>query len=178
MVLDCYSLVEDRSELTCVRAGQCFITDRQRIVKTQNLRFLLNGSLLLSKGPTYESCVVVEGTAILQGHKLCERKELASGAKITLTPQGKLHFSTVDKDTLSRLTAWTQGQVSLATETLSEASDIFNRYNQKQLSPSFRLADMRLSGIFDLNRPDVFAIAVKAILGGNIREDGHHIFLE
>lgn len=178
MVLDCYTQLEDKSEQTSLLMGQCFIADRRRCVKTQNLRFVLNGSLLLSKGSSYDNAVVVDGTAIMQGHRLNERKHLSSGAQVTVTPQGRLHFSTVDQDTLARLTAWTQGQVSLATETLSEATDIFNRYNQKQLVPSFRLADMRLSGLFDLNRPDVFAQAVKAILGGRIKEDTHHIFLE
>lgn len=178
IVLDCYTQLEEKSEQTSLLMGQCFITDKHRCVRTQNLRFVLDGSLLLTKGSSYDNAVVVNGTATMQGHRLKERKHLSVGAQVTVTPQGRLHFSTVDQDTLARLTAWTQGQVSLATETLSEATDIFNRYNQKQLVPSFRLADMRLSGLFDLNRPDVFAQAVKAILGGRITEDAHHIFLE
>ncbi|WP_406239083.1 DUF4880 domain-containing protein [Acetobacter orientalis] len=178
IILDCTTQLEDKSEQTSLLLGRCFITDTQRCVKTHTMRFLLNGSLLVTKGPTYESAVVVTGTAFLQGQRLGERKRLAAGAHVTMTPQGRLHFSTVEQDTLERWIAWTQGQVSLATETLSEATDIFNRYNQKQLVPSFRLADMRLSGLFDLNRPDVFAAAVKAILGGHVREDPHHIFLE
>ncbi|KXV70098.1 DUF4880 domain-containing protein [Acetobacter cerevisiae] len=178
IVLDCYSQLEDKSEQTSLLMGQCFITDRHRYVKTQNLRFVLDGSLLLTKSSSYENAVVVDGTAIMHGHRLNEHKHFSVGAQVTVTPQGRLHFSTVDQDTLARLTAWTQGQVSLATETLSEAADIFNRYNQKQLVPSFRLADMRLSGLFDLNRPDVFAQAVKAILGAHIKEDAGHIFLE
>lgn len=178
IILDCATQVKDKSEQTSLVVGRCFITDTQRCVKMHTTRFLLDGSLLVTKGPSYESAVVIAGTAVLHGQKLGERKRLTPGVQVTITPQGKLHFSNLDQETLDRWTAWTQGQVSLATETLSEAADIFNRYNQKQLMPSFRLADMRLSGLFDLNRPDVFASAVKAILGGHVREDTHHIFLE
>ncbi|OUJ03615.1 FecR family protein [Acetobacter cibinongensis] len=178
IILDCATQLEDKSEQTSLIGGRCFITDAQRCVKMHTMRFLLDGSLLVTKSPSYQSAVVVTGTAVLQGQKLGERKRLTPGAQVSLTPKGRLHFSTLDQETLERWTAWTQGQVSLATETLSEAADIFNRYNQKQIVPSFRLADMRLSGLFDLNRPDIFASAVKAILGGHVREDAHHIFLE
>lgn len=178
MVLDCYSQLEDHSERTDVLSGRCFVSGMQRLVATQKFRFLLNGSLLVTKTPTSESSIVIDGTAIMHGYRFAERKALSAGAKIVFTPQGKLHFTTVDPETLDRLTAWTQGQVSLETETLSEAADIFNKYNEKQLVISFRAADMRLSGLFDLNRPDIFAHAAQSVLGGRLKEDPHHIFLE
>lgn len=103
---------------------------------------------------------------------------MLAGEQILHNPSGQLHFSYLDADALARLSAWTTGQLSLDTQTISEASDIFNRYNQKQIMPSFRLADFRLSGLFDLNRPDVFALAVKTLLGAQIREEGQYIYLE
>ena len=118
------------------------------------------------KDANYEIGLVMDGHASLKGQHPSEYKTLSAGEQITRTAAGQLHFSYLDAEALARLSAWTKGQVSLDTQTISEASDIFNRYNQKQLVPSFRLADYRLSGMFDLNRPDVFALAVKTVLGG------------
>ncbi|GAN68526.1 hypothetical protein AA0473_0246 [Acetobacter orleanensis NRIC 0473] len=134
--------------------------------------------MLLYKDGNYESGIVLEGHASVKGQRNSEYKILSAGEQITRNQTGQIHFSYLDTETLTRLSAWTKGQVSLDTQTISEASDIFNRYNQKQLVPSFRLADYRLSGMFDLKRPDVFALAVKAVLGGEIREDGQHIYIE
>lgn len=178
LILDCYSQAEERSDSTRIIFGRAFVSGTERVINTTTLKFVLNGSLLLSRGANYESGIVTSGTAWVKGYGLSEHKTLSSGEEITLTPQGKLHFSYLDPETLSRLTAWTKGQVSLDTETISEAADIFNRYNQKQLVPSFRLADFRLSGMFDLNRPDIFAMAVKTVLHAAIHEDASHIYLE
>ncbi|GAD10225.1 hypothetical protein GFGA_1d0636 [Gluconobacter frateurii NBRC 103465] len=79
---------------------------------------------------------------------------------------------------MRRLTDWTRGEVLLETETLSEASEIFNRYNNRHIVVSMRLADLRLSGMFDLTKPDLFATAVEAVLGGVIRRDSNNIYLE
>lgn len=178
LILDCYSHVDDYSELTRIVYGRCLVAGSQRTVKTSRLRFVINGSLLMYKDANYEIGLVMEGHASLKGQHPSEYKTLSAGEQITRTAAGQLHFSYLDAEALARLSAWTKGQVSLDTQTISEASDIFNRYNQKQLVPSFRLADYRLSGMFDLNRPDVFALAVKTVLGGKIHEDGQHIYLE
>lgn len=67
LVLDCYTQVDEYSELTSIRYGRCFITRTQRAVKTSRLRFVINGSLLLYKDANYESAVVIAGHAAVQG---------------------------------------------------------------------------------------------------------------
>ncbi|MFT9027199.1 DUF4880 domain-containing protein [Acetobacter indonesiensis] len=178
LILDCYSQVNEYSELTRMVYGRCLVAGAQRAVKTSQLRFVINGHLLLYKDANYESGIVMDGHASVQGQHLSQYKTLSTGEQITRNSAGRLHFSYLDAAALARLSAWTNGQISLDTQTISEASDIFNRYNQKQLVPSFRLADYRLSGLFDLSKPDIFALAVKSVLGGRIREDGQHIYLE
>ncbi|MFT9417809.1 DUF4880 domain-containing protein [Acetobacter sp.] len=176
--LDCHTRVEDSSCETRVLSGRCYVTAHDGLVKTANLRFIVKGSLLVSQARHHESGVVVSGSAYVWGRALSDRKSLATGTRLTVTSQGTLQFSHLDKDELARLIAWTTGQVALETETISEAADIFNRYNQKQIIPSFRLGDQRLSGLFDLYRPDVFAQAARSIAGARVKEDSHNIYLE
>lgn len=178
VILDCYSQSRDFSEKTEISAGRAYIKAKQRLVKTTHLNFVLTGDLLLSKSTSHESGIVVKGSAIIKGRNFSEHKTLSEGEQILFTRDGKIEFSYLEANTLARLTAWTTGQVSLERETLSEATDIFNRYNQKQLIPSFRLADLRVSGMFDLNRPDIFALAAKTILNAHVREDTRFIYLD
>ncbi|MDE7548779.1 hypothetical protein PY793_12385 [Acetobacter fabarum] len=178
LALDCHTRVEDSSCDTRVLSGRCYVSAYDGLVKTANLRFVVNGSLLVFQGQNHESGVVVNGSAHVWGRDLSDPKYLATGTRITVTSRGTLQFSHLDKDELTRLIAWTTGQVALETETISEAADIFNRYNKKQIIPSFRLGDQRLSGLFDLNRPDMFVQAAQSIAGARVKEDPLHFYLE
>ncbi|NHO41218.1 DUF4880 domain-containing protein [Acetobacter fabarum] len=178
LILDCHTKVEDSSCDTRVISGLCYVTACDELVKTANLRFIVNGSLLVSQGQNHESGVVINGSAHVWRRSISDPKCLTTGTRITVTSRGTLRFSHLDKDELVRLLAWTTGQIALETETISEAADIFNRYNQKQIISSFRLGDQRLSGLFDLNRPDIFVQAARSIAGARVREDAHHFYLE
>ncbi|MDN7351866.1 FecR family protein [Acetobacter senegalensis] len=178
LTLDCHTRIQDSSCETILLLGRCYVTAGEGLVKTANLRFAISGSLLVSQVGNFESGVVVSGSAMVWGRSLSDRKYLAKGTRITVTPYGALQFSHLDKEELARLTAWTTGQVALETETILEAADIFNRYNKKQIVPSFRLEDQRISGLFDLYRPDIFAQATKSIAGARVIEDSHHLYLE
>lgn len=178
LILDCNTRVEDSSCETKIISGRCSVTAHRGVVTTANLRFVINGVLLVSQTQDQESGVVVEGSAYVKARKFSDRKYLATGTRIIRTSQGTLQFSHLNKDELARLVAWTTGQVALETETISEAADIFNRYNVQQIIPSFRLGDQRLSGIFDLRQPGVFAQAAHSIVGARVREDALHLYLE
>ena len=66
---------------------------------------------------------------------------------------------------IERSLAWRDGEIALENETLASAAAQFNRYNRQQLvvaDPS--LASERLVGLFQIDKPDVFAGTLAASL--------------
>lgn len=70
---------------------------------------------------------------------------------------------------LDRRLAWRKGQIDLTGETLAEAVDRFNRFNDRQIAlrgPG--LAGRRLYGVFALDDPDGFARTAAFSLGATV----------
>jgi transmembrane sensor len=66
---------------------------------------------------------------------------------------------------IERSLAWRDGEIALENEALSSAVAQFNRYNRQQLVVVDRdLADERLVGLFEIDKPAVFAATLAASL--------------
>lgn len=66
---------------------------------------------------------------------------------------------------IERALAWRSGEISLENETLASAVAQFNRYNRQQLVVvDTDLADERLVGLFQIDKPTVFASTLAASL--------------
>ena len=66
---------------------------------------------------------------------------------------------------IERSLAWRDGEIALENETLASAAAQFNRYNRQQLivtDPA--LASERLVGLFEIDKPEVFAATLAASL--------------
>lgn len=66
---------------------------------------------------------------------------------------------------IARTLAWRSGEIVLENETVASAVARFNRYNRQQLvlvDPT--IGDERLIGLFQINRPEVFAATLAATL--------------
>jgi len=178
VILDCYSEVNSKSDFLSISYGRCFFSGVNHCINMGNIFAIVNGSMLITKNSLCDSALVTNGTAVIYGKTLSPERRILAGTEIIIRPQEKIRIGTVEQERMRRLTDWTRGEVLLETETLSEASEIFNRYNSKQIVVSMRLAGLRLSGMFDLTKPDLFATAVEAVLGGVIRRDSNNIYLE
>jgi transmembrane sensor len=69
-------------------------------------------------------------------------------------------------EAIERSLAWRDGEIALENETLTSAAAQFNRYNRQQLivaDPD--LAGERLVGLFQIDKPEVFAATLAASLG-------------
>jgi transmembrane sensor len=69
-------------------------------------------------------------------------------------------------EAIERSLAWRDGEIALENETLASAAAQFNRYNRQQLivaDPG--LASERLVGLFQIDKPEVFAATLAASLG-------------
>lgn len=66
---------------------------------------------------------------------------------------------------IERSLAWRDGEIALENETLASAVAQFNRYNRQQLVVVDReLADERLVGLFQIDKPQMFATSLAASL--------------
>lgn len=66
---------------------------------------------------------------------------------------------------IERSLAWRDGEIALENETVSSATAQFNRYNRQQLIVvDHDLADERLVGLFQIDKPEVFAATLASSL--------------
>jgi transmembrane sensor len=83
-----------------------------------------------------------------------------------------------EPDQIERALAWRSGQISLDGLTLGQAAAEFNRYNRRPLVvENAALARQQFVGLFRVDDPHSFALAVSATSGAKIVEDDQAIRL-
>jgi transmembrane sensor len=105
------------------------------------------------------------------------RVMIDAGSKILLGPDMPFRPASAPGE-IERSLAWRSGQISLDGETLLEAANEFNRYNhRKLLIEDPLLARRQFVGLFRIDDPHSFALAVAATSGARVTEDAESIRL-
>ena len=71
---------------------------------------------------------------------------------------------------VNRRLAWTDGRIALAGETLGQAAEEFNRYNDRKLVVAPEAASARVGGVFRTSEVETFARTAAASLGLAVRD--------
>jgi transmembrane sensor len=100
------------------------------------------------------------------------RIRLTAGQRALMNETAAIHFEPTSPSSVDRALAWRNGRIDLNGMTLADAADEFNRYNERQIiiaSPD--IAAEQLDGLFSINDPDGFAMAVKSSLNASVNTD-------
>ena len=96
---------------------------------------------------------------------------LGPGSETVAGPDG-VHVETVASAEMSRLLAWRKGGIALSGQTLGEAADEFNRYNEKKIEVSdAETRSIRVGGYFLTSDVDRFVSAVTGTFPVKARQD-------
>ncbi len=91
---------------------------------------------------------------------LLGRKTLGAGEQLVTDAANEAKVSVAD---VSRDVSWREGRLIFRHDTLASAVAEFNRYSQTQLViEDPRAAELRISGVFSISRPDNFVSALEA----------------
>ncbi|MGE5501016.1 MAG: FecR family protein [Ignavibacteriales bacterium] len=72
---------------------------------------------------------------------------------------------------VNRRLAWTEGRIALAGETLGQAAEEFNRYNDRKLVVAPAIASARVGGVFRTSEVETFARTAAASLNLEVRDE-------
>jgi transmembrane sensor len=100
------------------------------------------------------------------------RIRLTAGQRALMNETAAIHFEPTSASSVDRALAWRNGRIDLNGMTLADAADEFNRYNERQIiiaSPD--IAAEQLDGLFSINDPEGFAMAVKSSLNASVNTD-------
>jgi transmembrane sensor len=101
------------------------------------------------------------------------RVRLQAGQRALVGDDAAIRFEPEEASSVDRALAWRSGMIDLDGKTLQQAADEFNRYNRRKIIlASPKLGAEQIDGVFRVNDPEGFAIAVGDILGAEIRTDG------
>lgn len=105
-------------------------------------------------------------------------RRIAAGARTFISDDTGPVSPVEAGEDIDRSLSWRSGQLIFDGETLGQAAEEFNRYNDVQVriaDPA--LADERFVGRFRTNEPDAFAHAAATILGARVRAGSDEIVL-
>jgi len=149
-----FQVAKDPSRPFVVQAGNV----RVRAVGTAfSVRRRDNGAdVLVTEG------IVEAGTDMPNEPKL----RLVAGQQAFIGERTPARVEAVQASTVERTLAWREGMIDLSGDPLANAVAEFNRYNRRQLViVDSRLGVERFDGVFRIDDPVGFAIAVKLTLG-------------
>ncbi|MFT8885348.1 MAG: DUF4880 domain-containing protein [Acetobacter papayae] len=178
ITLDCYSQLKMGLESSRLVAGRCCVLGRTgMIVKAGNLIFAPQGRLLLSCSPTQVTATSISGSVRLRRHHSNEWWTLNAGSQISLTGNLPPEVRSLLPEEMATQNAWSLGLLEARDESISSIVGTFNRYNQRQLHVSAEFANRKLTGVFNLNQPEVFAMAAQTILGARLTQTPQTLLL-
>lgn len=105
------------------------------------------------------------------------RRRVSAGSKVFVSDIAGPSRVVAASAAIDRALAWRVGEIALDGETLAEAAEEFNRYNDRKLTIDPALANERLVGWFHTNEPDTFAHAAATVLKLNVTADAEEIHL-
>lgn len=90
---------------------------------------------------------------------------LIAGQRAFVDARAAVRFEADRASAVDRALAWRGGMIDLEGDTLATAAEEFNRYNVRKIVVADRqLAGEKLDGVFRINDPEGFALAVKVSL--------------
>jgi len=108
---------------------------------------------------------VSEGVVSLKAAPPARPCYVAALQEASLQPKGPApQIQTVSFTDVNRRLAWTDGRIALAGETLGQAAEEFNRYNDRKLVIAPAAASARVGGVFRTSEVSTFARTAAASL--------------
>jgi transmembrane sensor len=97
---------------------------------------------------------------------------LAAGHQAFIGDNAAVRRQTAPPSSIDRALAWRGGKIELVGDTLGDAAEEFNRYNERKIViRDKRLADERFNGLFSVDDPEGFVRAVGQSLNVRVRGD-------
>ncbi|MFA5967683.1 MAG: FecR domain-containing protein [Sphingomonas sp.] len=103
-------------------------------------------------------------------HGNADHVHLTAGQRVLVKEDASMRYEPGEAAPVDRALAWREGMIDLVGETLGDAADEFNRYNERKIivaDPG--LAAERFDGVFRINDPEGFAMAVQSSLNVTVR---------
>ena len=100
------------------------------------------------------------------------RVRLEAGQRALVGNDAAIKLEPEQASSVDRALAWRSGMIDLDGKTLQQAADEFNRYNARKIivaDPTIGAA--QIDGVFRINDPEGFALAVRNILGASVQTD-------
>jgi len=107
-----------------------------------------------------------------EGHKI----RLAAGHQAYVGDNAAIRPEAAPPSAVDRALAWRGGKVELVDETLADAAEEFNRYNERKIViRDKQLASERFNGVFRVDDPEGFVRAVGQSLNVHVDDDGRQL---
>ncbi|WP_242140341.1 MULTISPECIES: FecR domain-containing protein [unclassified Sphingomonas] len=101
--------------------------------------------------------------------KVIPATRLIAGQRAFVDAQAAVRLEADRASAVDRALAWRGGMIDLEGDTLATAAEEFNRYNARKIVVSDpQLAGEKLDGVFRINDPEGFALAVKVSLNATV----------
>jgi transmembrane sensor len=117
--------------------------------------------------------LVTDGT-VETGHATASSAKatrLVAGQRAFVDESAAVRFEADRASAVDRALAWRGGMIDLEGETLAAAAEEFNRYNTRKIVVADpHLAGEKFDGVFRINDPEGFALAVKASLNTRVED--------
>jgi ferric-dicitrate binding protein FerR (iron transport regulator) len=117
--------------------------------------------------------LVNEGVVEAWSHDAAFRRiRLEAGQRALVGDDAAIKLEPEQASSVDRALAWRSGMIDLDGKTLQQAADEFNRYNDRKIivaDPVIGAA--QIDGVFRINDPEGFAIAVRNILGASVNTE-------
>lgn len=133
------------------------------------------GRFYIARAPAAE-VIVANGALVLRSTKRGLSRTLTTGGRAVVSASGDMAISQLGDDEIDRALAWREGGISLDGETVAEAAQMFNRYNQRTIVVADAwLAQQHIVGWFAVDQPGTFAEAVAEAFSGDVVENSQAI---
>lgn len=163
--LDCYSQIRTYGQGAEHLAGRCvFSFPSAATVTVRGLRAVLRGRLQTALEGGRSSILLLSGEARVRDVRHGGDMVLRPGEEIEETSSGLVVRRMLSADDLAWQTGWLKGVLELSGQPLSEAADIFNRYNRKKIFVHGAARSRIVVGSFALRDPDAFVDAARSLL--------------
>lgn len=96
------------------------------------------------------------------------RKHVAAGARVFVSNVSGPSTVIETPQQIDNALAWRSGEIVLDGQTLVEAAEEFNRYNDRKITIDPALSNKRVVGWFHINEPDTFAAAAAMTVKGQV----------
>ena len=159
---------DDRRSIDLLEGEASFgvAKDRNRpfIVRVDSFEVQAVGtSFTVNHLPLRRPSVMVQGGIVSVRIPNATPVRAGANTRVAVSDEGTLELEELTGDYLEKSLLWHYGKVSFDETSLADAARIFERYSDRpQLILDPRIADMKITGVFSVTKPEGFANAVAA----------------